>query len=672
MRWPEATSRLYAADLLGAGAGSVVATVLLSRVFLEEALMALPVVVLVTAGALSLTRAKMRAAGVVAMIGALVIAGWIVAGLPKLPLSDFKRLAYLLDLPDARVLEQRPGLRNMATVVRSDSIRLAPALSLHWTRTVPSQDALVLGSDRALAVPRTDSVDGDIDHLRATLMAAPLVIRPEGPVAVLGSSNALPMLLALGEPCTWIEENRQIVDVFTARFDLSAVTIRSEPARRFLATGERELYDVIVVSEAAAEGDASSETYQLTVNALHGALDRLRPGGLVAAPMPLSNPPRYAPKMLAMAAEALEGRGVDSAWPHIAFLRSMRSGLVLISNRPLSPTDSAALRSFAEEWGFDLAALPGLKEVEANRFHVLEAPVFYRTARALLAGDGVVPAAAEWYSRSPATDKQPYFWHSMRWPNVPELIRSFGRRGLVWLDWSLLMTAAKLVVAGVLAALLILAPYGKLPRGRRPVTRWSVWIYFTGLGLGFLLLEMAAFQRAVLFTGHPVPAASLVFAVFLIGSGLGSLSAPTTADRRSAHSIFGPIFAAALAGLACLHVGTPLLLVLPHGLRLLVVGALVLPMAVALGRAMPWGLRQLDRARPLIPWAWGLNGFASVLAGPLAVLLSVHFSQIATAVVAVFCYVAAWSVACVWTAGNESSAGSAVKTTGRVYPQGTD
>ncbi len=663
MRWPEATPRLYAADLLGAGAGSVAATVLLSRVFLEEALMVLPVLVLVTAGALSLTRAKMRAAGVVAVIGALAIAGWIVAGLPKLPLSDFKRLAYLLDLPDARVLEQRPGLRDLVTIVRSDSIRIAPALSLHWTRTVPSQDALVLGSDQVIPLPRTDAVDGDIDHLRATLTAAPLVIRPEGPVAVVGSSSSLPMLLVQGESCTWIEDNRQIVDMFTARFALPGVTIRSEPARRFLAA-KGELFEIIVLADAGAEGDATSESYQLTVEALEGAVALLRPGGLVVIPLSLSNPPRYAPKLLAMVAEALHARGVDSAWSHSAFVRSMDAGLVVFSNEPLSTTDVRALRSFAEKWGFDLAALPGLEESEANRFHALEAPVFYHTARALLAGDGTVPAAAEWYSRRPATDQQPYFWHSMRWPNVPELIRSFGRRGLVWLDWSLLMTAVKLVVAGLLAALLILAPYGRLPPGRRPVTRWSVLIYFAALGLGFLLLEMVAFQRAVLFAGHPVPAASLVFAVFLIGSGLGSLSAPTTADRRAAHRIFGPILATAVAGIGCLHVATPLLLSLQQALRLTLVGALVFPMAVALGRAMPWGLRQLDRARPLIPWAWGLNGFASVLAGPLAVLLSVHFSQIATAVVATSCYVAAWGIACVWTSVDDASVGSAVKTTG--------
>ena len=111
----------------------------------------------------------------------------------------------------------------------------------------------------------------------------------------------------------------------------------------------------------------------------------------------------------------------------------------------------------------------------------------------------------------------------MQWQNLPALLEQLGRQGLIWLDWSLLVTAAKLVAAAALAALLILLPQGKLPRGQWPLTRWRVLAYFTALGLGYLLLEMAAFQRAILYLGHPVRSASLVFAVFLIGSGLGKL-----------------------------------------------------------------------------------------------------------------------------------------------------
>jgi hypothetical protein len=60
-------------------------------------------------------------------------------------------------------------------------------------------------------------------------------------------------------------------------------------------------------------------------------------------------------------------------------------------------------------------------------------------------------------------------------------------------------------------------------RRSRPVvsgttlSRLGVAGYFTMLDLGYLSIEIAVLQRVILFTGTPVLAASIVFAIFLIG-----------------------------------------------------------------------------------------------------------------------------------------------------------
>ncbi len=642
IRWPEHTPRLYAANLLGSGLGSLAATLLLSVVPLETALLLVPLAVLAAGGAFALFRPGLRLPAMGAVAGACALALWIATGPPNLPLSDFKRLSYLLDLPDAIILEEKPGLREKTTVVRSDSIRMAPGLSLQWLETVPSQDALVLGADPAIPVPRTRE---DTDYLRATLGAAPFVLRPEGPVAALGTSGWLSFLQAGNRSVTWVEENPEVVDAFASRDLLEGIRPRTEVAGRFLsASGEQ--YAIIVLEAASTGGDAAGEDYTLTVGGLRRALDRLGPSGVLAVPLRLQNPPRHAPKLIATAVEALRANGIEAPWEHAAMLRSMREGLLLLSNEPFGTGDQSALRDFADRWGFDLVALPGLTEAQANRFHRLPEPVYYRTARALLADDGKLPPEVSWYLIDPATDLRPYFWRSMRWGEVPDMLTEYGKQALIWLDWSLLVTVVKLIVAAALAVLLILAPLGKLPAGRAPQTRSRVALYFFGIGLGFLMLELAIFQRAILFLGHPVPTASLIFAVFLVGSGLGSLTAPTSALRRTVHSIFGPIFGFAV--LAALVLSFTSLLHLPYALRLGIVGLGVAPLAWFLGRAMPWGLRQLDTARPLIPWAWGVNGFASVLAAPAAVLLSVQFAQPVTWIAALACYGVAWMVGRSW------------------------
>ncbi len=648
MRYPGHTPRLYAADLLGAGLGSIGATLLLSNLFLEEALMVLPVLALATAGFIAVARSRMRVTGTLAFAAATALAIWIALGLPQLPLSDFKRLAYLLDLPDARIVEEHPGLREKVTVVRSDSIRMAPGLSLQWMQDIPSQDALVLGSDYVLPMPRGQDLSVTTAYLQASLASLPFVLRSQGRVAILGTGPELPLFLAREHPTDWVEPNPRIRRSFSGRYPLQHVSFHSDPPRRFLTVGQ-ESFSIVFFAAAASESDATGEDYLLTVEGLQAALNRLEPGGLLAIPTPLNNPPRYLPRHLAMAADALRMNGVSDPSQNAAFLRSMASGLLLLSNNPLNAGDCQVVRDFASRWSFDIAALPGLDVSQANRFHRLSTPVFFHIARAFLAGDHALPPEASWYSNRLATDRRPYFWQSMQWSNVPALLNQFGRQGLVWLDWSLLATIAKVVVAGLLAAVLILLPQGRLPRGSGAISRLNVWIYFTGLGLGFLLLEMAAFQRAILYVGHPVPAASLIFAVFLIGSGLGSLTAPDDSTLCTVRRIFLPIGLFGFIAFVSLHAAAPVILSLPDWGRLATVGLLVFPLAVSLGRAMPWGLRQLDTSRPLIPWAWGINGFASVLAGPLAVLLSVHFGQVTTAIAAAVCYGAASTVALRWT-----------------------
>jgi len=53
---------------------------------------------------------------------------------------------------------------------------------------------------------------------------------------------------------------------------------------------------------------------------------------------------------------------------------------------------------------------------------------------------------------------------------------------------------------------------------------------------------------------------------------------------------------------------------------------LIAPLAFCMGMPFPLGLSKVAYARPeFIPWAWGINGCASVLSAILATILSVHF-----------------------------------------------
>ena len=53
---------------------------------------------------------------------------------------------------------------------------------------------------------------------------------------------------------------------------------------------------------------------------------------------------------------------------------------------------------------------------------------------------------------------------------------------------------------------------------------------------------------------------------------------------------------------------------------------LIAPLAFAMGMPFPLGLSRLGEAQPgLIPWAWAINGCASMLGAVLATVLAIQF-----------------------------------------------
>ncbi|GIW72113.1 MAG: hypothetical protein KatS3mg102_1655 [Planctomycetota bacterium] len=647
VRWPAASRPLYAADLAGAGAGSLLALALLARLGVEACLEAMGAALLAVAAVFGLgrrrgscRRAPRLGAAAAALLAALGAAR--AAGLPgaQLHVSDFKPLAMLLELPDAQVLHRAPGLRHLATEIRSQSIRMAPGLSLMWQEAVPAQDALVLDAERVLPLPRAPDRSA-LGFLRASLGFAPYALRPRASVCVLGTGGwlgAFGPLVAGARRAVWVEDDPQVRAAFARRgLDASFAAAIDDAPRRFVETA-RERFDLVVFERLYPGGDALTEEPLLTVEALARALALLEPGGLLILPVRLHNPPRRLPRVLATAAHALARAGAARPAAHVLVLRSLRDAVVLCGRDPLQPADRERLLAFARRWGFEPVWLAGEPVGEQ---------LLVRAAAAALAGRPL-PEPAQLYRTTPPTDARPYAWASMRWQRLPELLRRLGRQGLAWLDWGPLLLVVALVVAAGLAAVLIVLPLGRLGRGAAPLSRPRVLGYFTALGLGYLLLEMAALQRATLLCGHPVVAAAVVFATFLVGSGLGSLSAPRARSPGAARALLVPAAGGLGVAAAVLWGATPLMWRLgPLGRGAVLVVAL-LPLAFALGRWLPWGLRRLAEAEPLIPWAWAINGFASVIAPPLAALLAVEAGQPASWLAGLGCYLAAAAIARSW------------------------
>jgi hypothetical protein len=157
-------------------------------------------------------------------------------------------------------------------------------------------------------------------------------------------------------------------------------------------------------------------------------------------------------------------------------------------------------------------------------------------------------------------------------------------------------------------------------------------MYFSAIGLGFMLIETSQMQRLIIALGHPTYALSVVLFGLLLSSGIGSWLtagvAPDTVRRAGAIRLVILIVVLVATGIA-----TPIVVHATAAgstpVRVSAALALLFPAGIMLGMAFPIGMKAASaggRAAALTPWLWGLNGAASVVASVLSVCIALAWS----------------------------------------------
>ena len=174
-----------------------------------------------------------------------------------------------------------------------------------------------------------------------------------------------------------------------------------------------------------------------------------------------------------------------------------------------------------------------------------------------------------------------------------------------------------------------------MPNTAPASARWWTVAYFGLLGIAFLFVEIPLAQRYILLIGRPTTALATVLFALLVASGAGSLVSPRVPWRPAA----GALAATALALPFAIGPLTTLILPAPIVARI-VLGSMVLaPLGFLMGVMFPKGLANLEsRAPELVPWAWGINGVASVISAVGSALLALSFGFKFVVVVGAACY----------------------------------
>ena len=633
---PSRAGALYGASFLGAGAGAVLAIAVLAVVTPVRAL-AVPAVVAGAGAALASaavrSRERLIAAALALVLGALALAHppW------RLHLLPYKGLAQAAAYPDTERTVELTSPLGWVVGVRAPALRFAPGLSLAYQGPFPRQTGLFVDAELVGAVTDWDAATTPLlDWLPAGL---PYALGHRRRVLVLGGAGGMdvPAALAHGAAVTAVELNPGLARLVCSRLpgvgggqDVRWVI---GDARAFTAhTGDR--YDLITLGPSGGIGGVAAgvqslnEDFLQTVEAYERLLDRLAPGGVLAVTSWLALPPRGEVRVILTAAAALRRRDPAAPARGLVVVRSWGTVTTLVRPSGFADDAIAALERWAEARWFDLDWRPGLRAPE-SRFNFLASPVLFEAARAATtSADGARRFAEAYPFRvAPATDARPYPHHFLRLG----MLGAFAARGAgEWLPFAelgYLALVATLAQSLVLAAVLLLLPV--LVGAHRAVGAAlpPVLGYFGAIGLAYLTAELAAIQQLTLLLGHPVYAVASVLAVLLVCSGIGSWWSDRWRPVRGIAALGALALLLALCAvslLAIVHRAAPW----PLPVRALAAAVVLAPLGLLMGTPFPLGLRALvgpDVGRTA--WAWAVNGFASVVAAPLAAIVGLEIGS---------------------------------------------
>ncbi len=674
-RFPQSISRIYAADLIGAGLGSIFIIVLLFLVFPDKALSLLASLILCGAG-IAWWETGMKPLNRIFFFLVLATLPLAAPNNWTTPLiSPYKGLAQQMLLSGSKILTERSSPLGWLTVLENKVVpfRYAPGLSLNATVIPPEQLGIFTDGDSLTVITKQLENQAGYGYLDQTTTALPYHLQKPEQILILGAGGGVDLLLAKYHQVPKIdavELNHQLVDLVVENYGFFSgdlfkgprVNLYTKEARGFVEK-TATWYDLIQLSlldsfSASSAGlYALSENYLYTVEAFQKYFHRLQTDGILSISRWLKLPPRDTFKLLATAVKALEKEGIPHPGQHLVLIRGWQTSTLLIKKSRITDQEIAALKRFCSERSFDVAYYPGMATSEANQFNVLREPFFYEGAQTII-NDRHSDAFFDQYKFHirPATDNTPYFFHFFKWQLLPEIIALRGQGGMALVESGYLVLVATLVQALTASLILILLPLlflkRRLPEKETTAQgKWQIFVYFSAIGLAFLFLEIAFIQRFILFLSHPLYAVTVVLASFLIFAGFGSaFSKKIIKEGGKWSGITLPVAAMTIlviVYLLSLNTLFAQLFGLSDVLKIIVSILLIAPLAFFMGMPFPAALTRVGDSRPwLVPWAWGVNGCASVISAVLATMLAIQFgfTTVVLLALALYCVAAMTSL----------------------------
>jgi hypothetical protein len=361
-----------------------------------------------------------------------------------------------------------------------------------------------------------------------------------------------------------------------------------------------------------------SENGLYTVDGWRVFLSRLQPDGVFSVSRWFSpNNVSETHRLLSLAVASLLELDVRKPVDHLLLVTRDRTATLLTSLTPFSAADEAIVRRVAEAEGFTIQTSPWTGG---------SSPRIDKIARSTTLAELSLATADPDFDYSPPTDERPFFFNMLK-PRSFARVYSLPRGGVMW--GNIRATATLVLLFAIALALVLAIIIGPLVSAGRPamprgVFTWTV-LYFCGIGIAFMLVQIALLQRFSVFLGHPAYTFSVTLFSMISFAGIGSYLSDMVASRLKRLDVVLPLATALVIVTTALAAGRATGAFGGASLpaRVAVVVAFLAPVATLLGFFFPTGLRAVGAVSPsATAWMWGVNGACGVLGSVVAVGIS--------------------------------------------------
>ncbi|WP_139240377.1 hypothetical protein [Fodinibius roseus] len=634
---PGQSSVLYGFDIVGGALAALAAVPLLNTVPAPQVAFIVVLVVVFASMILAAVEYFNMKIAIFSLIGLLLGAGGIWLAPPRiLPIKndlnkDINRIIYK-DSGDGRIVETRWSAFGQTDLVESDLLPGEKIIYIDGAAgtSMYGYQSLLNDSTKLRDLTTNFGQYFPFYFLQKNQKDSALVIGPGGGrdvlVALFGGVSFI----------TAVEVNPELVQIVKDYEDFNGglytqlpnVEIVVDEGRSFLRNTS-EKYDLLMLalpvtkSSRSINGYALTENYLFTVEAFGDYLGRLTPEGRIIF---VTHGKAELYRLLALTLTAFEERGipVDQAMNHLYTIARHGMPTLIIQKNPFSPEEMKTRHAALHELGFDDGDyfLPFQEQVSRSlalshdTASTLTWNMFDQTmvnlSKGTLTLDELVNTAS--LNIEPVRDDNPFFYNFDK--ELPSPFRQLY--GLIILGIGIVIWVVSVKKPSAHVKTGFIRPFA-----RHTKLKWFLMIFLL-LGMGFMMLEIALFQKLTLYLGNPVSSTSVLLFSLLLGVGVGSLGSSRITHRLWIAVVIstGAVFALSLAYNYVLEDLMTSAAIVPFRAGL-ITGLL----GVAMGFPFPLALRMMNKhgLGEFTAAMWGANGLASVAGAITAMIIGIEW-----------------------------------------------